>query len=358
MAEIRRVLVLGAKGTLGGQLMRLYPEAIGWDREDVDVLDPAALRSRLDGLGFVPLAVLNCVAFNDVDGAEDHPERAFALNAEFPGRLAQWTREKGVPLVHYSTNYVFDGARGEYRESDAPAPLSAYGMSKWRGEQLVAGNGGQWYVVRTAVIFGPKGASELSKKSFVDIMVDLAAKRDSIEAVADEVNSVTYAVDLAAGTRSLLEAAPAAGDPAEYATAAHAPMAGRAGGFPRVMNSLAAADGGVWQMWSHPPGSNRRPTDYETSRDSQILGNKGTGSPFGTPAEGIAAVVEQDSEHVEGRTPPVTTGVAPDSGSCECERTLYVGMPVARPERSAVLHRNPLPSRMRSSGTRRTVEAP
>jgi dTDP-4-dehydrorhamnose reductase len=86
-------------------------------------------------------------------------------------------REKGVPLVHYSTNYVFDGARGEYRESDAPAPLSAYGRSKWRGEQLVAENGGRWYVVRTAVIFGPKGESELSKKSFRDIMVDLAAKR-------------------------------------------------------------------------------------------------------------------------------------------------------------------------------------
>src|ERR1039457_6083613 len=105
MAEIGRVLVLGAKGTLGGQLMRLYPEAAGWDREDVDVLD---------GLGFLALAVVNCVAFNDVDGAEDRPEQAFALNAEFPGRLAQWTKEKGVPLVHYSTNYVFDGVRGEY----------------------------------------------------------------------------------------------------------------------------------------------------------------------------------------------------------------------------------------------------
>ena len=211
MAESGSVLVLGTKGTLGGQLMRLSPQATGWDREDVDVLDAAALRARLDGLGFLPLAVLNCVAFNDVDGAEDHPDRAFALNAEFPGRLAQWTKEKGVPLVHYSTNYVFDGAHGEYRESDPPAPLSAYGRSKWRGEQLVAEHGGQWYVVRTAVIFGPKGESELSKKSFVDIMLDLAAKRDTIEAVADEVNSVTYAPDLAAGTRALLEAAPPAG---------------------------------------------------------------------------------------------------------------------------------------------------
>ena len=211
MAEIARVLVLGAKGTLGGQLMRLYPEATGWDREEVDVLDPSALWARLDGLGFVPDAVVNCVAFNDVDGAEDRPEQAFALNAEFPGRLAAWTKQMGVPLVHYSTNYVFDGARGEYNESDAAAPLSAYGRSKWRGEQLVADNGGRWYVVRTAVIFGPKGESELSKKSFVDIMLDLAAKRDTIEAVADEVNSLTYAVDLAAGTRNLLEAAPPAG---------------------------------------------------------------------------------------------------------------------------------------------------
>src|ERR1035441_4881830 len=184
MAEIRKVLVLGAKGTLGGQLMRLYPEATGWDREELDVLDAAALGARLDGLGSVPLAVVNCVAFNDVDGAEDRPEQAFALNAEFPGWLARWTKEKGVPLVHYSTNYVFDGVRGEYRESDAPAPLSAYARSKWRGEQLVAENGGQWYVVRTAVIFGPKGESELSKKSFVDIMLDLAAKRDTIEAGA------------------------------------------------------------------------------------------------------------------------------------------------------------------------------
>ena len=172
---------------------------------------PPRCGARLDALGFVPDAVVNCVAFNDVDGAEDRPEQAFALNAEFPGRLAHWTKEKGVPLVHYSTNYVFDGARGEYRESDPPAPLSAYGRSKWRGEQMVAENGGQWYVVRTAVIFGPKGKSDLSKKSFVDIMVDLAAKRDTVEAVADEVNSVTYAVDLAASTRGLLEAAPPAG---------------------------------------------------------------------------------------------------------------------------------------------------
>ena len=70
------------------------------------------------------------MAFNDVDGAEGHPERAFALNADFPGALAAYAAELGVPLVHYSTNYVFDGVQGEYAETDPPSPLSVYGHSK------------------------------------------------------------------------------------------------------------------------------------------------------------------------------------------------------------------------------------
>ena len=154
---MEKVLILGSKGTLGGQLLKMYPEAVGWDREDVDVTDFPALCAKVAGLGFIPDAVINCVAFNDVDGAEDHTEQAFALNGDFPGKLARYTKELGVPLVHYSTNYVFDGVKGEYGEADEPAPLSAYGRSKHRGEQLVAEHGGRWYVVRTAVIFGPKG---------------------------------------------------------------------------------------------------------------------------------------------------------------------------------------------------------
>ena len=207
---IRKVLILGCKGTLGGQLMKLYPEAIGWDREDVNVLEFDSLRTRVNGLPQLD-AVINCVAFNDVDGAEDRPQQAAALNEDFPGKLAQFTRELGIPLVHYSTNYVFDGVRGEYAESDSPAPLSVYGRSKWGGERRVRESNGHAYVVRTAVIFGPKGESDLSKKSFVDLMRDLSATRDTIQAVADEINSVTYAPDLAAGTRDLLDRRPEPG---------------------------------------------------------------------------------------------------------------------------------------------------
>jgi dTDP-4-dehydrorhamnose reductase len=206
-----RPLILGAKGTLGGQLVKLYPGAIGWDREDADVLDFPSLRAKVAGLGALPGAIVNCVAFNDVDAAEDHPERAFALNADFPGALAVYAAELRLPLVHYSTNYVFDGVRGEYAESDPPSPLSAYGRSKLRGERLVAEAGGRAYVVRTAVLFGPKGSSDLSKKSFVELMLLLSAKRDTIQAVSDEVNSVTYAADLAAATRGLLESLPPPG---------------------------------------------------------------------------------------------------------------------------------------------------
>jgi len=208
---MQRPLILGAKGTLGGQLLKLYPEATGWDREEVDVLDFESLRARAGDLGFVPDAIINCVAFNDVDGAEDHAERAMALNGDFPGALAAFARELGAPLVHYSSNYVFDGIQGDYEEGDLPSPISTYGRSKRRGEEALLSAGGEAYVVRTAVIFGPKGESDLSKRSFVDLMLDLSTKRDTIQAVCDEINSVTYAADLAKATRDLLVSRPGPG---------------------------------------------------------------------------------------------------------------------------------------------------
>lgn len=208
---MENVVILGSKGALGGQLLKLYRGAAGWDREEADVTDFPALRARIAGLERAPEAVINCVAFNDVDGAEDRPEQAFRLNAEVPGELARLTRQLGIPLVHYSTNYVFDGVRGEYAEADAPSPLSAYGRSKLLGERRIAENGGQWYVLRTAVIFGPQGESVLSKKSFVDIMLELSTKRDTVQVVSDEISNLTYAPDLAGATRRLLEKLPPAG---------------------------------------------------------------------------------------------------------------------------------------------------
>jgi dTDP-4-dehydrorhamnose reductase len=202
-------LILGCKGTLGCQLAKLLPGAGQWDREEIDVTDARMLETML--LRLRPRVVFNCIAFNDVDGAESNPDGAFGLNAEYVGRLAGLTRTLGARLVHFSTNYVFDGSgSGEYREDDRANPLSVYGKSKRRGEELALEAGGETYVIRTAVLFGPKGASAASKKSFVDIMLDLSAKSGVVRAVSDEVNSVTYAPDLASAAVRLA----ASGSPA------------------------------------------------------------------------------------------------------------------------------------------------
>ena len=211
MDRVDGAVILGYQGRLGHQLDQLLPGAVLWDREEVDVTDFARLEGRLRQLHPAPAVVINCIAFNDVDGAEDRPDAAFALNAEYVGRLAGAANQLNALLVHYSTNYVFDGIGGEFVEGDEPNPLSTYAKSKRRGEELALQNASRCYVIRTAVLFGPAGRSVLSKKSFVDVMLDLSANTDTIRAVADEVNSVTYAPDLAGATKALIDSGAATG---------------------------------------------------------------------------------------------------------------------------------------------------
>ena len=199
------ILILGSKGMLGGELQKVFADALSWDREEADVTKIGDLKFKIENLKIKPEAIINCVAFNDVDGAEIKPELAFQLNAEAPGNLARLCRELDVPLVHFSTNYVFDGEKGEYAETDIPNPRSAYAKSKYEGELAVAKNCNKYYIFRTAVLFGPPGASELSKKSFVSLMLELSQKTDTIKAVTDEINSITYSADLAQTVKSILE---------------------------------------------------------------------------------------------------------------------------------------------------------
>lgn len=201
---MNNILILGSKGMLGGALQKVFPECVAWDREDADVTDYASLKSKITQIKPLPAAIINCVAFNDVDGAEERKEIAHKLNAEVPEKLAEICKELNIPFVHFSTNYVFDGQKGEYAEEDAPLPISIYGQSKYRGEKNVQGVGGKYYIIRTAVLFGEKGKSGLSKKSFVDIMLELSQKSDTIKAVSDEVNSITYVKDLADWVKLLL----------------------------------------------------------------------------------------------------------------------------------------------------------
>ena len=199
------VLILGSQGMLGGALKKIYPTAIAWDRGDCDVADEGGLRLKIKGLSAAPEAIINCVAFNDVDGAETKQEIAFTLNTEVPGILAAICKELHIPLVHFTSQLVFNGTKGEYMESDRPQPMSVYGKSKYQGELEIQNNTGQFYIVRTSGLFGPKGESASSKKSFVDIMLDLSAKSDTIKAVDDEVSSFTYVRDLAENVKLLLD---------------------------------------------------------------------------------------------------------------------------------------------------------
>ncbi len=199
---MKKVLILGSKGMLGAELMRVFGnETVGWDRSDVDVAQVESLKLKVESLR--PEIIINCVAYNDVDGAEENAGTAFKLNAEVPKNLASICNDLNISLIHFSTNYVFDGQQGEYKEEDEPSPLSVYAKSKHQGEQEIIKHCQKYYIIRTAVLFGLKGQSEMSKKSFVDLMLDLSRKTDTIKAVNNEVNSLTYVKDLAENVKLL-----------------------------------------------------------------------------------------------------------------------------------------------------------
>lgn len=204
-----KVLILGAKGNLGSELVRAFAGAghvvDGTDREELDVTDGAAVRARILGGGYG--AVVNAVAWNDVDGAEDPAKQPLvtALNAEAPGVMAVASAEAGAAFVHYSTDYVFDGTKREgYVESDEPTPVSFYGASKAAGERTALAAGGRSYVVRTSKIFGPQGPSPAAKPSFVSVMVKLAATKPELSIVDEEIGMPSFTRDVAEATGRLL----------------------------------------------------------------------------------------------------------------------------------------------------------
>ncbi len=204
-----KVLILGAKGNLGSELVRAFTaaehEVEGTDREELDVTDVEALHSRIVHGGYG--AVVNAVAWNDVDGAEDVAKQpaVIALNAVAPGVMAAACAEAGAAFVHYSTDYVFDGTKPEgYVEADEPTPVSFYGVSKAAGERAALVAGGKVYVVRTSKIFGPQGPSPAAKPSFVSVMLRLAMEKSELSIVDEETGMPTFTCDIAEATVRLL----------------------------------------------------------------------------------------------------------------------------------------------------------
>jgi dTDP-4-dehydrorhamnose reductase len=178
---------------------------IATGRGELDIVDAGAVQSVLAKER--PDAVVNCAAWTDVDGAQSHPGQAAAVNAAGAGNLADAAAGAGVPLLHISTDYVFDGSpprdgTGEprpYLESDPTGPLSVYGATKLEGEQLVLGASPAHIVVRTAWLFGVGG------KNFAATMLRLAGERDSVQVVDDQTGCPTWTGHLAPALIGLIE---------------------------------------------------------------------------------------------------------------------------------------------------------
>ncbi len=197
-----RVLVLGAGGQLGRALLEELPDAVGVTRAECDLSDPAAV-AALD-LSQVS-AVVNAAAYTAVDAAETQEGRrvAWATNVTGVAALAQRVRERGIPLVHVSSDYVFDGTRPEHDEDEPFSPLGVYGQTKAAGDAIVSAYP-QHYLVRTTWVVG-------EGKNFVATMAILADKDISPTVVDDQFGRLTFSTDLAGGIAHLLATRPAYG---------------------------------------------------------------------------------------------------------------------------------------------------
>ena len=189
-----KIVVLGAGGRLGAALMREYREKhdiAGFNHAQLDLASLDDVRQRLGAMNFDVL--INAAGFTNVDACEIERDRAFLINAETPGVLAEICNAKAAKLIQFSTDYVFDGEnRAPYTEEDRANPISFYGESKLAGEKNVLAAENGHLVVRVSWVFGP------DRPSFIDAMIKRAQQDEKIDAISDKFSTPTYTHDIAA----------------------------------------------------------------------------------------------------------------------------------------------------------------
>lgn len=167
-------------------------------RHELDLAQPQMIRQQIRSIR--PDLIINAAAYTRVDQAQSEPEQAFAINAGAPGVFAEQAFELGIPLIHYSTDYVFDGKQEHpYVESDTPRPLNVYGASKWAGEQAITAVGGQHLILRTSWVYSRHG------HNFLLSMLRLLQTQPQVRVVVDQLGAPTWAETLAISTRALIE---------------------------------------------------------------------------------------------------------------------------------------------------------
>jgi len=192
-------MILGVGGMLGHELGGFFQDAECFSNE-LDITDEEMVVRTIRGLS--PDVVINAVAYTDVDGCEDNVEHAFKVNGEALLYIAHVCHEIGAMLVHFSTDYVFNGSRKGYDESDVPDPINVYGKSKLLAEQNIIENMNNYRIIRTSWLFGRHG------NNFVDTILKLSGEMDTVGVVNDQFGKPTFTADLARKTAEILALSP------------------------------------------------------------------------------------------------------------------------------------------------------
>lgn len=197
------ILILGANGQVGTELQRSFAdtgEIMAWDRKTADLSKPEELRPLIAQLQ--PDVILNAAAYTAVDRAESEPELATMVNAVAPRVLAEEAARINALLVHYSTDYVFDGSKkSPWTEDDPANPLNVYGRTKLAGEQGIQDAGGRYLIFRTSWVYGPHG------HNFLKTMLRLGSERDELKIVDDQYGAPTSSAAIADATRKVVDKA-------------------------------------------------------------------------------------------------------------------------------------------------------
>ncbi|HXY24119.1 MAG TPA: dTDP-4-dehydrorhamnose reductase [Candidatus Acidoferrum sp.] len=206
-----KILLTGKTGQIGSELLSLLPElgeVIAPNRKDLDLLDLESIRNVVGSVR--PNLIVNAAAFTAVDASESESNTAYAINAEAPAILAEEAKGIGAAVLHYSTDYVFDGRkRTPYEENDATGPINVYGKSKLAGEQAIQASGVPHLIIRTAWVYSTRG------RNFLLTILRLATEREELRIVQDQTGSPTWSREVAASTVRILAQLLQRGNPAD-----------------------------------------------------------------------------------------------------------------------------------------------
>jgi dTDP-4-dehydrorhamnose reductase len=287
-----RILIVGNAGQLGRELERVFAgfgPIVAVDRESVDLADPDQTRALVRRAA--PEVILNAAAYTAVDRAESEMALAHAINALAPRVLAEEAVERNALLVHYSTDYVFDGSKHEpWTETDAPHPLNVYGACKLAGEQAIQNSQAKHLIFRTSWVYGPHG------NNFLLTMLRLARERDRLSIVNDQSGAPTTSIELARATHAIVTGVLAGrfGPPREWFGLYHMTCAGSVSwfGFAQAIFARASTLLGIKSPELTPIATKDYPTPAARPRNS-VLSNAKLHARFGVQLPSWDSALEE-----------------------------------------------------------------